>query len=256
MKLKKIASLALAGVMAVSMLTACQTTNNNNNNQGTNPPVETSGLSAAVEARLDEDLLDYVTLKDSTELDADLEYAVEYVGVREIVDGFVNVNDLLVPVQSANFIKALEGEVGVTSYTTSAGVKQDNVFEIGLNRTLVAAEAAAGQDTEMDDAVAVQSYVISGQIGDRAVQQKIAEAIDDYIYDYLYTVIEADQVSGGGFSGGNWNYNYTVSISASTVDTNSVIVENNFGKLDGIIGAENPDVTYVAVQVVRTATHQ
>ena len=96
MKLKKIASLALAGVMAVSMLTACQTSsNNNNNNQGTNPPVETSGLSAAVEARLDEDLLDYVTLKDSTELDADLEYAVEYVGVREIVDGFVNVNDLL-----------------------------------------------------------------------------------------------------------------------------------------------------------------
>ena len=29
MKLKKIASLALAGVMAVSMLTACNTVNNN-----------------------------------------------------------------------------------------------------------------------------------------------------------------------------------------------------------------------------------
>ena len=249
MKLKKIASLALAGIMAVSMLTACQTTSNNGNNggeNGTNPPVQTSGLSAAVEARLSKDLLDYVTLKDSTELDADLEYAVEYVGVREIVDGFVNVNDLLLSVESPNFNAALETEVGVNNMMGTG--TQYTVYNIGDNKTLVNDEKASEQSTTMRDAVAVESYVISGQIGDRAVQQKIADAIDNYIYDYLYTVIEADQVSGGGFSGGNWNYNYTVSISASTVDTNSVIVEDNFGKWDGIIGAENPDVTYVAVQ--------
>ena len=33
MKLKKIASLMLAGVMAVSMLTACHTTSNDHDNQ-------------------------------------------------------------------------------------------------------------------------------------------------------------------------------------------------------------------------------
>ena len=261
MKLKKIASLMLAGVMAVSMLTACDTAsnNNNNNNQGTNPPVETSGLSAAVEARLGKDLLDYVTLKDSTELDADLEYAVEYVGVREIVDGYVNVNDLLNPVHSNNFVTALEGEVGVNQLL---GTNTDyEVDTIGDNRTLVNDEKASEKSTEMQDAVAVRSYVISGQIGDRAVQQKIADEIKNYIYDYQYTVNENGSknpfTGKNEFAGGNWNHEYTVSISACTVDCNSVIVENNFGKwMDGIIGAENPYVTYVAVQVVRNSTHQ
>ena len=260
MKLKKIASLAAAGVMAVSMLTACQTTsNNNNNNQGTNPPVETSGLSAAVEARLSKDLLDYVTLEDSTELDADLEYAVEYVGVREIVDGFVNVNDLLLSVESPNFNAALETEVGVNDMMGTG--TQYTVYNIGDNKTLVNDEKASEKSTTMRDAVAVESYVISGQIGDRAVQQKIADEIAKYIYDYQYVVNENGSVNPitnkNEYTGGSWNHEYTVSISACTVDTHSVIVEDNFGKWwDGIIGAENPDVTYVAVQVVRNSTHQ
>ena len=255
MKLKKIASLAAAGVMAVSMLTACQTTsnNNNNNNQGTNPPVETSGLSAAVEDRLSvKSLGDYITFKDSTELDENLEYATEYVGVREILDGYVNVNDLLVPVNSSNFVNVLDDAVGVTSYTTSMGTKSDNVTEIGLNQTLVAAEAAAGMSTTMDDAVAVQSYVISGQIGDRAVQQKIADAVSRYVDNYQYTVVRNNAQN---FAGGNWNYEYTVSVSACTVDCNSAITSGNFGKFE-LVGAADPYVTYVAVQVVRTAEHQ
>ena len=40
MKLKKIASLMLAGVMAVSMLTACDTTNAGDDNNGVKPPVD------------------------------------------------------------------------------------------------------------------------------------------------------------------------------------------------------------------------
>ena len=257
MKLKKIASLAAAGMMAVSMLTACDTTgnNNNNNNQGTNPPVETSGLSAAVEERLSTELLDYVTLKDSTELDADLEYAVEYVGVREILDGYVNVNDLLESVASPNFNKALKDEVGVN---TLLGTSVDyEVDTIGDNLTLVHDEKASAQSTEMQDAVAVKAYAISGQIGDRAVQQKIADEITNYIYEYQYTVNENGSMNPitnkNEFAGGNWNHEYTVSISACTVDCNSVITSNIF---DGIVGAENPYVTYVAVQVVRTSTHQ
>ena len=39
MKLKKIASLALAGVMALTMLAGCATTNDNGDNNGTTPPV-------------------------------------------------------------------------------------------------------------------------------------------------------------------------------------------------------------------------
>ena len=41
-------------------------------------------------------------------------------------------------------------------------------------------------------------------------------------------------------------------MSTCTVDTHSAVVGNAWD----IVGAENPDVTYVAIQVVRTAAHQ
>ena len=54
MKLKKIASLALAGVMAVSMLAGCSTTSNEVPQDPTTPPTTTpvSGKSAVFEAQL------------------------------------------------------------------------------------------------------------------------------------------------------------------------------------------------------------
>ena len=54
MKLKKIASLALAGIMAVSMLTACNTTSEQPQDP-TTPPTTTpaTGKSAVFEAALD-----------------------------------------------------------------------------------------------------------------------------------------------------------------------------------------------------------
>ncbi|OUQ37141.1 hypothetical protein [Faecalibacterium sp. An121] len=50
MKLKKIASLALAGIMAVSMLTACGE-GGNGNNGGENPPAD-QGTSAGLSAEI------------------------------------------------------------------------------------------------------------------------------------------------------------------------------------------------------------
>ena len=51
MKLKKIASLMLAGIMAVSMLTACDTTSNNQPNVPNQPEEPTaSDVVSAVEA--------------------------------------------------------------------------------------------------------------------------------------------------------------------------------------------------------------
>src|SRR5699024_11876143 len=68
MKLKKISSLALAGVMAVSMLTACDTTRNGNDQptQPEEPTTPATGYSATFEDRLS-DLADAnISMSDSS----------------------------------------------------------------------------------------------------------------------------------------------------------------------------------------------
>ena len=62
MKLKKIASLMLAGVMAVSMLSACgEGSGNGNGNEDENKPVETvSNAVTYANDMLDSDMKEYV----------------------------------------------------------------------------------------------------------------------------------------------------------------------------------------------------
>ena len=77
MKLKKIVSLALAGIMAVSMLTACGDSTTNN---GGEVPPQTSGNSALAATLNDEVDLDKIQFATSTELDNALKAAVGLVG--------------------------------------------------------------------------------------------------------------------------------------------------------------------------------
>ena len=72
MKLKKIASLALAGIMAVSMLTACDTTSNNQPNVPEEPTA--SDVVSAVEAGIKSWNSDLeITVKSSDNMDAAIE---------------------------------------------------------------------------------------------------------------------------------------------------------------------------------------
>ena len=75
MKLKKIASLALAGIMAVSMLTACDTTSNNQPNVPNQPEEPTaSDVVSAVEAGIKSWNSDLeITVKSSDNMDAAIE---------------------------------------------------------------------------------------------------------------------------------------------------------------------------------------
>ena len=249
MKLKKIASLMLAGVMAVSMLTACDTANNNNDNDGQNPeiPVVTDGVSADVAARVkanDVVIPEYVTFADDADLDKALTYAVQYAGVKEVADGYINVVDELREVDNRNINEELEETVNVTT--------GDTVEAIGDNNTLVAVEEAAGQAVTLPDAKAVKVYVVSGEIEDMARNEMIADAVARYVANYQYVVTNNNGVWFDEFAGGNFVFDYEVSISTCKADANSVI----WGDLFGFQGVENPDVTFVAVQVVRSATHQ
>ena len=251
MKLKKIASLMLAGVMAASMLAGCQTTSNNDNNENPNVPVVTDGVSADVKARAEANgvvIPEYVTFADDTDLDTALTYAVQYAGVKEVADGYINVVGSLQPVFNRNINSELDVTIGAT-----AG---DTVQAIGDNDTLVAVERAAGQAMTLPDAKAAQVYVVSGEIEDMARNEMIANAVAQYVAGYQRVITNNNDQQGwetsDEFAGGNFKFSYEVSVSTCKADANSVI----WGDMFGFQGVENPDVTFVAVQVVRTAEAQ
>ncbi len=249
MKLKKIASLMLAGVMAVSMLAGCSNTSGNG---GQLPPDdddgEVTGISADVGAlvkeKSDKDPFpSYITFEDSAELDADLAYAAGFADVWDSLLGYVNAEpNKLVVVDGNNIVAADIREELMDAVGAEDGVWIDN---IGSDEVLKQAENTSNT---MDDAVAVRLYMASSVIGEANLKELIARDLDsEGIDEYLYSTQD-----GSTQNGSNYNHEYTVSVSTYTKTVNSVG--------GGIIGsgavAEDPSVVFVAVQVVRTSTHQ
>ena len=134
MKLKKIASLMLAGIMAVSMLTACQGTNVDPEDP-TNP-VEpgTDGVSAEIGDMVEHP--DYVVFKDSDALNNNLKDAVEYAGVLDVMPDYITADRLttIAPDVAAE----LDELVGVTFLRN--GITPVTLWNIGDAYVLLDAE--------------------------------------------------------------------------------------------------------------------
>ena len=243
MKLKKIASLALAGVMAVSMLAGCAT--KAPAKDPTENEVPATNLSKEV-GELIKDVPSYVTFEDSAALTEGLKKAVEYAGVIDVMPGYVYC-DTLSEVQ-ADVVKRLGitnstvfGNQPLTIYTGVPGE-----YCIGGQTALKAAEVGVTGNT-LPAATVTDMFVVSTAVGENAVKQMVAEKLAD-VAGYGYSVAD----NGNDKTQGNFNYTYTVSVSTCTKAVNSSINGGN----NGFQGAADPSVTFVAVQVVRTATHQ
>ena len=92
MKLKKIASLMLAGVMAVSMLTACDTTNAGDDNNGVKPPVDDTTPTSYSQTILDGVSSDESSIMAAADSDM-LTAAVVAAGAS--LNGFDDIHDLI-----------------------------------------------------------------------------------------------------------------------------------------------------------------
>ena len=88
MKLKKIASLALAGVMAVSMLTACDTTSVDPEPTPNPDPTPSTGYSSMLEDKMSVQVTNKTVFQDDADLNAALDYAVGNVGNDDITGDF------------------------------------------------------------------------------------------------------------------------------------------------------------------------
>ena len=181
MKLKKIASLMLAGIMAVSMLAGCKGENNNNNgDNGGDPVPPATGVSATVYNELSPEAQRNATFADSSELNSAL---------QKVVDDYVSGTDAL------------------TAYTQ--GVTVDNTVMQKLADALKCKQnIGVPTFANNTDKGVTGVYVVSaGQdMSDTAILEQVAAKIDN--------AIETNPVSGAK-DGKNYKYDYTMSVSVA-----------------------------------------
>ena len=201
MKLKKIASLMLAGVMAVSMLAGCSGNGSNNNNNNNDDPVVNTGLTGSVIAALDKDSTDNATFSASTSLESDLEMAVKNVGsdiskvdASNIATTQTGIKTVLIKIDD-DYAKTLPGVNTVSPVESDDKETQSQTYvvvmpTVGANENYVAKELAKVIDNEPDWAT------LADYSGDYKAGTK-----DEYWYNFDYTVdmavVEtADAVTG------------------------------------------------------------
>ena len=230
MKLKKIASLLLAGVMAVSMLTACGD-NTVNDPEKPNQPVEPTpaGYSSVLgDALVAQNVVNRkVHMQDSNDLNAALKTAMEFAGedvVSDIYDDtFADMPRYIIPNDFGAIQLVASKLVDVMDSVNNNG-DLDSWWAID---NLYATPANYDKDLNV-----TMLYVVNDGVSVNAALEYIAAEISDAVEELD---INYDN---------NWNdfkaeveYDYTGSVSAD-----SVKLDANHGK----------GLTFIAVQITRT----
>ena len=237
MKLKKIASLALAGVMAVSMLTACGEANNNNDTQKPTEPDTTpaTGYSATFEGRLSASSAAKISMSDNADLNAALKSAMEFASNANIADKYDEDQH-----GKATFVNPKAGTPlaqVATELIKKADDNRESLDKISKTNTesgvmnLLKPNSTNGIKYNKDDADIVMLFVVNGGLSTNAAVMEVADKLDDDIDDMvrMYNSNGIDET-------GETMYNYTGSVSADTIT-----LDADHGK----------SLTFVAVEIVR-----
>ena len=225
MKLKKIASLMLAGIMAVSMLTACGDGSKAPVDDGTETPdvdVSTSASADTFVAALSNDARNNVTAVANADLDAALEDAVE-----------VYFNDWVAADYGRFF--------GVPGFTAgnAADARYSQIGRAVAKAMGNAEDRIQDVDGDKDATVAVETYAVNGSVSDQAILENLASKMDESIRN-LDASYETDGSDVWGYNDGLVECDYEVSTSIVTAT----------GKYMGI----DVTVKFVSVAVERIDT--
>ena len=252
MKLKRIVSLALAGVMAVSMLTAC---GNSNGNGGQVPPEENNAIDGGYSdmlAKYMEDVadLDHVTFQDNSDDVAALKDALGNFG--NVVIGGGSLLPVLVCLEGPNDIIP---EINLGFLGTVGPVPGDGVLSINnLKKDFAKSLDLADDDLAVNDLGLGQNtslnvtrkdgtiFAIDGSISLEKVMNQIANGNNfNGRFNGLNGVLGDDSALPESLTEGQltWHYNYTISASVVNVPATAV---------DGYNGSVN----FIAVTVTRT----
>ena len=226
MKLKKIASLMLAGVMAVSMLAGCNTASNGGNNEGEGEGegTTTTGYSVAFGDKVEKlnatvKGMDNVTFADNASDQAALEDALNNAGALQILIGTVHSH-----VSVAN---AIPGAIR-TDFMDAAKLNR-----YGIDNT--AGEVFNGTNTINRTTKVGSVYYVDGTVSMDKVLDQLADRLNG-----LFETLQKDSTEDNDKEE-TWDFDYTISVSV-------------VNKTSDVIDWYNGSVNVIAVTVTRTAT--
>ena len=241
MKLKKIVSLALAGIMAVSMLTAC---GEGDSNSTVTPPVDNTtptGLSAQLGAEASDLTNSKVTFADSTALNNALKHAVGNIGDNSInrtfISGITGVTYLGDWQQGWAAVRAAVGvleddmdvDVDMATTVNIGGVVVDGVRATvdGLNPT--------GLQYDENNYNTVMLFAVDSGV----LMPNIIEQLSDLIDDDMDDLVTGFEVTGINTDVGEHEVSYHYTCSVASTSKTFVDADTTFG------------VTFVAVEINR-----
>ena len=211
MKLKKIASLMLAGVMAVSMLAGCSNEGNTPDNNEEDNQVVANGNAATYAAdALSAELKEYITVKSSSTLDSwvkDIATDTSKLGSNDIKYDYVNI----FKAQNTASIGHLQG---LRTALKNKVVDSNVVYVDDINNDFNS-EPTNNQNIRTSSIM----YVMSGAMEEKAV----VESVVDYLIKYV-TWPDAIDVSNGDddYPTNTYNFKYDVEISTMKVTNDSL----------------------------------
>ena len=249
MKLKKIASLMLAGIMAVSMLAGCNGEPTPDPDDNGNGGVTVTGHSVDMGKAL-KDLAcikdkDYITFADNTADQAALQKAVDTVDAAALAD-YAKIRD----VKSISNEAAGADFKGETSkrmaeaFVSAAELSDDDVKPGDLAMAWYAGYDGDSSNkfintTAKDGAL----YVVNGDVTTEQAVQMVADKVEEILKNKNALPKTNDKPNNHVTGYTSWKYNYTISV--SVVDK---ALQSNY------VGAAN-SVHFIAVTVNRTATN-
>ena len=258
MKLKKIASLMLAGVMAVSMLTACDTTSNTpvdpdgDGNVDVTPAAGKSSVFASALAE-NEDWGEIASLKINMKDDADLQSALDAaaqnVGTATIADFTYALRAAGTPVSGVRVVANFEDNGGVWTAVVNNGIAQwfptnaragdlsvvaadmDAVSVFDAFQALIPGRKEAATET------VTMLFAVDGFIG---VDNAVAQVADVIAWEISELKIDDDNSADIAFGpdATHLHYEYTGAVSV----TNRTLPDNH-----------GMGLNIIAVQITRTA---
>ena len=247
MKLKKIASLMLAGIMAVSMLAGCKSgTPNPNPGEGEGEGNTATGYSATLGDKVSDDVkkLDYITFADNAADAAALEDAVGNLG---LVNGATAVlPETLINVKRDDNGLDLDVELEGIPFDSDAVLAMIDDFADAVESQNLWLDVEGIHDDAFDwtnhdrktydDSTCAALFVIGSSVKmDKALDQ-VAAAVNDK----LAALPNVDMKTTGTAS---VTYDYTVSVS---------VVEKPVSAIEWLDASAN----FIAVTVTRSATQE
>ena len=245
MKLKKIASLMLAGIMAVSMLAGCKSgTPNPNPGEGEGEGNTATGYSATLGDKVSDDVkeLGYITFADSAAAEAALEDAVGNLGLvngasavlpETLINLKKDANGLVLPEKVKCFDK--DAVVAVIDDFADAVESQNLWLNVDGIDNYTFNQANHDRKT-YDDSTCAALFVIGSSVKmDKALDQ-VAAAVSSELAELPNVDVETDGKA-------SVTYDYTVSVS---------VVEKPVSAIDWL----NASANFIAVTVTRSATQE